>query len=438
IQPWAYPLTKKHEYKPDNAIHPPDNGVKIVNKEATDGCIKAFTPLSFGVIADEPSQCKIDYNRTRKFEEMTYFVGNSNLFAYNHTQTLSLPGPDAINANAPELKNDGKYNLYVRCKDGNNNQNDALLVFSFCVEKGPDGTPPKIEGTSVANNMPVQYGLNQTEIETYLNEPSDCRWSRANMIYDKMENTMSCSNSITEMNNQMLYKCKTTLNGLQDRKDNSFFFRCKDQPWLGNSSDRNTNTESYKFTIKGTQPLNIIDIKPNGTIKGGTTLATTYLELTTDNGYNYGDATCYYSTTGIEKDYILMYETGKNKHKQRLDLPSGLYTYYFQCVDLGGNSVRNSTTFTAEVDTQAPKVARVYNENGKLKILTDQKSVCSYSNNEEKKCNFQINEGINMPYANSTEHSAEWKPLNYYVKCTDLNDIQPLPTECSIIVRPKN
>jgi len=443
IQPWKDVLSEDHVYKPDNAIRPPDRGVKIIYEKSSDRCIKAFTPLTFGITLNEPAQCKIDYNRTLKYEEMAYYFGGSNIYKYNHTQTLSLPSPDSINEEAPEIKADGTYNLYVRCQDANGNANDDLFVFSFCVEKGPDVTPPRIEGTSIANEMPFQYGLNETELEVYVNEPADCKWSRVDESYDNMEHNMSCSQHIWEMNNQMLYKCTTTLTDLEDYKDNIFYFRCKDQPWLKGTdkeADRNVNVESYKFVLKGTQPLNIVRVKPNGTITGYSTLATVNLEVETEAGYNYGDAWCSYTNITIENakedDWIQMYETGTNIHKQRLDLPEGEHTYYIQCVDLGGNAAYSNTTFRVEIDSEAPIVVRAYQDSGKLKIITDEKSICSYNTNEEKGCSFDIEEGTNMPYSNSTEHFAEWQEgKTYYVKCKDLNERQPLPTECSIIVR---
>ena len=441
IQADNYVLTSNHKYVPNNAIRPPDRGVKIVYNKATDGCVKAFTPLTFGILVNEPAQCKIDYNRTMKYDQMAYYFGNSNIYKYNHTQTLSLPSPDSINAEAPELKADGNYNLYVRCKDANGNENNDLFVFNFCVEKGPDVTAPKIEATSIANNMPFQYGLNETNLEVYVNEPAECRWDRLDMSYDNMNGTMACPTRVYEMNNLMLYKCTTKLIGLLDRQDNIFYFRCKDQPYLKGTdkeNDRNANQEGYKFILKGTQPLTITDVKPNETIRGAGTLATLYLQLETDNGYNNGDAWCSYSLTTDEKDYIQMFETNSNKHRQRLDLPSGEYTYYFQCVDLGGNADYANTTFNVEIDTNPPAIVRVYKSGTSLKVITDEKSTCSYSNNEEKKCNFLISEGTNMPYANSTEHSAEWKEKNYYVKCQDLGGRQPLPDECSITVKPYN
>ena len=47
-----------------------------------------------------------------------------------------------------------------------------------------------------------------------------------------------------------------------------------------------------------------------------------------------------------------------------------------------------------------------------------------------------IEYGTGMPYANKTEHYAEWVSQTYYIKCVDKEGNQPLPTECSIIIRP--
>ena len=441
IQAWDDVLSPDHKYEPNTAVRPPNRGVKIIYEKSTDGCVKAFTPLTFGIITNEPAQCKIDENRTRKYDDMRYYFGGSNIYKYNHTQTLRLPSPNAINAEAPELKADGNYNLYVRCKDANGNVNEDLFVFSFCVEKGPDVTPPIIEGTSIKNEMPIQYGLNETPLEVYVNEPAECRWSRLDLDYEDMENEMSCDTHVYEMNNNFLYKCKTTLTGLRDYEDNIFYFRCKDQPWLKgteNENDRNVNRESYKFILKGSRQLTITQAEPNNiTIKGAGTLATVYLQLVTENGCCNGDAWCSYSLTTNEEDYILMYETSGYKHRQRLDLPSGQYTYYFQCTDLGGNSAWTNVTFNVEIDNAPPKVVRVYKSGDKLKVITDEKATCSYSNNDERKCNFKIEEGTNMPYSNSTEHVAQWKEENYYIKCKDINGREPAPDECSIIVKPQ-
>lgn len=427
-------LLKSYIWKPDTAVRPPATGVVISKEDGS--CIEAFTALEFTLQTDEASQCKVDYNLTRSFDEMNYFVGGSNIFSYNHTETMSLPGPDAINKIAPELKNDGTYTLYVRCQDANGNFNQDAFSVRFCVKPGPDTTPPRIEAVNIPSNSPILYNTTNLNIEVYVNEPSECKWSKEDRTFDNMENTMACSTNLWEMNNNNVYTCKTTLTGIKDRSENDFYFRCKDQPGA-DESDRNVNTQSYKYTIIGTQPLNILSVGPNETIRGSTDTVPVELTVKTDNGYDNGKAICYYSTTGIEKDYIQFFYDGTemtNEHKQRQDLVTGSYKYYFKCVDLGGNAAYDSTSFSVEVDRSSPTVVRAYKEGG-LKIITSEKSICSYSN---KDCNFEIKDGIAMPNDNEEIHNAEWKMQNYYIRCKDEYDNQPNPNTCSIVVKPYN
>ena len=436
-------VNKEHKIISNTAVRPPATGVTI---ERTDQkCIRAFYPLEFTFITrdsstgvGEPAQCKVDYNLTKGFEEMKYFVGGDNLFKYNHTEKLSLPGPSAINAIAPELKNDGEWTLFIRCKDANGNYNQDAFSVNFCVDKGPDTTPPLIVNTNIPTGNPVQFNQTSINLEVYVNEPSDCRWSREDRDYNSMEKEMVCSKNIWEMNNQQVYTCKTTLTGINDRKENKYFFRCKDQP-LAKEGDRNENKQSYQYTIIGTQPLNILSVKPNETIFGATDVIPVTLEIKTDNGYKAGESLCYYYNNPAntpplkEEDYLLFHDTKSSIHTQRQDLPEGIYVYYLKCVDLGGNAVYTSTKFNVETDRASPQIVRAYREND-LKIVTDESADCSYSHSN---CNFEIESGIKMNSIEFTMHTADWTlNKNYYIRCKDKYDNQPNPNSCSIIVRP--
>lgn len=447
-------LLKGYTYT--NYIERPEGGsgtpgrYTITRTGASDGCVKAFTPLTFGINTTEPSQCKIDLNSSinvrdakAAYASMGYFFGDSNLYTYEHTETLSLPGPAALAAQnvSLEISNDGSYTYYVRCQDANGNIMEDEFAIKFCVEKGPDTTPPVIEGTSIANNMPVSFNTNDTALEVYVNEPADCRWSKTDTDYDSMEHQMACDQNVWDINTNMVYKCATTLTGLENRQDNDFYFRCKDQPYAAKDSDRNKNTESYKFTIKGSQPLNIKanSIAPNGTVEGFADVVSADLTLETENGYNKGDAICYYSTSNLDSSYVKMFETGTNKHLQNQQLAAGTYAYYFKCIDLGGNADFGNTTFTIAVDRSAPQIVRVYNEGGNLKLDTDEPSTCYYSDNSNLKCNYQLTDGTQMKYTNVSEHYIDWNTQkNLYIKCADMNGNQPNPTDCSIIVKPYN
>ncbi len=432
IEPNEAVLTHGYAYQ-DVKIRPPGWGFRIVRLNTKDGCIKAFEPLQFGIVTNEPAACKIDYNHTKSFDEMRYWFGGTNLLLYNHTQRLALPGPEALEQQAPELQNDGTYTLYVRCRDANGNYNEEEFAIRFCVEKGPDTTPPQIMRTSIESGMPIAYNTTSLEITLYVNEPAECRWSREDKDYEQMENNMTCATNIWQTDNGEEYACSAVLTGLKDRQENVFYFRCKDQPWA-EESERNVNRESYKLVLVGTEPLSIIKAEPNNTvIKGSGDVVTINLEVETDYGYKNGEATCYYSTTPADKDYIAFFETGSNKHKQSQYLTEGKYTYYIKCIDLGGNTAYTTISFTVETDNRAPIITRVYRDGDKLAIITDENATCTYSTED---CNFKLEDGINMPYENSKEHYAEWKlSKTYYIKCMDEYGNQPLPTECSIVVR---
>ena len=445
ITPWEEPLTEGHRYTNHDTL-PPSLGAKIVRNP--DNCIQAFTPLEFGIQTDEPAQCKIDIvhsNGTGQevFDGMNYYFGNS-FYAYNHTEKMNLPGPGALqNAlngtgfDAPEIPVDGIYNFYVRCRDANGNFNVQEFVFQICVDPSPDTTPPVLVDTSIKSGSFVGFEKDEVDVDFYINEPSECKWDKESKSYDEMANEMSCSTEIYEINAQQTYTCSTTLTGIEDRKENKFYVRCKDQPGSP-ENERNVNTQSQEFILKGSQPLNIVEVEPNGTIFGSTRSVSVNLTVETSDGAEEGKALCYFSSDGEEGSYISMFNSDSFRHSQLLQLTEGDYNYHFRCIDAGGNSAEETTNFRVEVDTEAPRVTRAYRADG-LKIVTDEDAECVYSLNS---CNYVFDEGLRMIYSNpniKNVHFAEWQSnLVYYIKCRDFYDNEPSPDACSIIASASN
>jgi len=433
IRPENNALLDNYRYTPDNTISPPDSGVMIDNQDSTEGCVKAFTPLTFGISTDEPSKCKLDYLRKDNFDEMDFYFGGSNLFRYNHTQMLSLPGPSSLRAENLTLENDGDFTLYTRCSDANGNYNTANFVFKYCVEQGPDTTPPLIVDTNQLNNMPISFNTSELDLIVYTNEPASCKWSHLDQSYDDMEETMSCSSSITEMNAQLLYECDTTLTGIRSNQENNFYFRCKDQP-LAPEGDRMVNQESYEYVVIGTLPLVLDSVGPNGTIKDSTETVKVTLEAETSAGYNEGEATCYFSDVDETDSYIPFFNTDSYVHSQDLWLPEGDYEYFIKCIDLGGNQDSNVTIFKTESDADAPIIVRAYHEESYLKLITNEKAECVYS---QESCSYLFDDGIKITVIDDVEHFTDWSTSkNFYVKCRDEYGREPLPNECSMTVRP--
>jgi len=429
ISPKYDALSVGHEYK-NVKNSPPGPGFEIVNVAAGDGCLKAFTPLEFGFSLDEPGQCKIDFNHTESFDDMAAFIGGNNLYSYNHTDLFSLPGASELNGSGFVLENGKDLTFFVRCKDKNGNENGAEYAVNFCIDPSPDSTAPKIEATSVDNDGCVAENKSNVNVVFYANEPSDCKWSFQDKDYDLMENGMSCDSNYRQANAAQLFGCSADLTGIA-RTATTFYVRCKDQP-NGDEADRNKNSESFSFRLRGSEGLVLKNLQPNETISVGISPAPVELYVETLFGCNNGKSSCAWSDDG--SNYIQFFDTNADDgiHTQRLDLAGGNHEYFVRCIDGGGNLVEDSIDFDISVDQSAPVIARVYEEGDMLKVVTVRDSECAYTHTD---CDFSYEEGVEMPYGNTTIHVADWDEENtYFIKCRD--EFQNVGSGCSIIVRP--
>jgi hypothetical protein len=431
ITPNENELSFGHSYQ-NVKNSPPGPGFEIVNMNSSDGCLKAFTPLKFGITTDEPAQCKIDFNHTLMFDDMVAYFGGSNLYAYNHSEQFALPGADMLENSSFILENGKDLTFFIRCKDKNGNENGAEYAARMCIDPSPDNTAPQVKATSVANGGCVAEDQDTIPVEFYTNEPSDCRWSHQDQSYDSMQGEMLCSNQLYQVNAAQLFTCKADLTGVA-RDESTFYVRCKDQP-EAEDADRNENRQSFVFNVRGSTALKMKNLQPNETIFGAVNPAPVELYVETLFGCNEGKAICYYSKTGDEDDYIMFFDTNTEDgiHTQRQDLVAGNHEFFIKCVDEGGNLVEDSVKFKLDIDTNAPVIARIYQEDQMLKIVTVRDSECSYSFND---CDFTFAEGTEMPYANSTTHIAEWnEDKTYYVKCRD--EFRNEDADCSAVIRP--
>jgi hypothetical protein len=412
---------------------PPSLGVKIINTQATNNCLKPFTALEFGVSTNEPAVCKVDYNHTNSFDAMAFQFDSTGTF--NHSLKMRLPSPSAEGITyGPLLENGDTFNLFVRCEDPNGNSNSDEYAVSFCVDPAPDTTAPLIEASSIKTNSPVRAGVDEVPIEFYLNEPAECRWSLNDVPYDDMVSQMSCATSVEQVNSNLQYPCSTTLTGVQDRVENKYYVRCKDNPEKA-ESERNVMSQSYVLVLKGSQPLNILDTAPNNTITGSTTSVKVDLTAETDDGSEEGKAVCSFSPSGAEGTFIKMFATNSFKHSQTLSLGTGSYNYYFRCVDSGGNVAEKTTSFSVFVDKSPPIVSRAYRKGSSIQVVTNEDAQCVYGTTS---CNYVFEEGLAMSYVDvnsKKKHSAESTASStYYIKCKDDFGSQPDPNDCSIIV----
>ncbi len=427
ITPNVTALSKGLVYQPLLG-RPVERGTKIVNTADAKGCLQAFTPLQFGLDTNEVAQCKMDY-QDNNLTSLRFFIGGSNYYSKSHVQLMKLPSPNDESSDAPIFKNDGTFDLFVRCQDANGNANVDVYVVEFCVNKGPDTTPPAIEKTSILDNSPVQYKIDSVPLDIYTNEFATCKWSKQDKSYDNMENTFACAVNPSQINADLLYTCAGNITGVQDRVNNEYFFRCRD-------GTGNTTVESTKFNLRGSEELNIKSVGPNQTIFGSTNTVEVKLNVETEDGSDEGKAVCFYNSTSTS-GFVSMLNTNSFKHEQVLQLGNGNYNYNIKCVDAGGNVDEQNLAFSVKVDKKAPKITRIYKDQS-LKVVTDESAKCTYS---LQNCNFNLDEGLQMEYPNAEVKNIlalSWDSKNtYYIKCTDDYGNQPSPNSCNAIVSPK-
>ncbi len=440
MQPWLDILTPGYKYTPDNTLSPPNNGVKIVPLNDNNGCINSSSSLTFGVTTNEPAICKWDTDSSLNFSSMNNFFDGSPVAIYNHSQMLTqLPDANALAAENATIENGNKYSIYASCQNTNGYADVGDFVFKFCVNPSPDTEAPLIETTSILNGSPIEFNTSSVNLSVFVKDsyPVNCRWSSNDQDYSTMENNMTCPESIVQVNDQGLYQCKTTLNGLISSQNNTFYFRCQDT-----SPQQNKNSQSYAYTLIGTQPLIITSVGPNSTVINSTNVVKVTLTATTAAGYNQGDSQCSFSTTGNTGSYDTFFsDAGNNfnnyQHSQDVYLVPGNYNYYIQCIDQGGNTATNMTSFTVQSDTSPPIVVRAYNDNNNLKIITDENSTCVYNTDSNIGCTYQFSDGSPMQNSQGNVNQIAWDVTKtFYIKCMDSFGNQPDSDACSIIASP--
>ncbi len=368
--------------------------------------VPAFTPVNLGIVTDEPAQCKYSTTPGTAYDDMNSYFGSS-IYEYNHSVLLSLG--DEITEEEVVALTEGVYTLYIKCSDarGNNNEDDYFIRFE--VDTTPDLTPPEVIYTSLADGSYMPFNVSETSFTIYINEPAQCKWNMNDTGYEFMNYDMSCTTSGYAQSSYYYgtYPCSTTLTGLTDDTINYYYFRCMD-------NSENFNEDSYKLTLKATEDiLEIIEVSPSDALYDDDVVLT----IETEGGADDDSAVCGFSPEDVEYSRMIEFaETNGSEHSQSLSLVEGSYEYYFGCMDVAGNLAYNSTSFTLEVDTDAPLITTLYIDTiySVLYLEMDEASTCEYAGED-----FVYGEGASMTGTNSTYHEASLDRFLYYIECVD-------------------
>ena len=441
IKPWKEFITAGYNY-----TNITNRGFVVKNSEGE--CIPEFTAVMFGLITEEPAQCKYDFNHTSSYEEMQNFIGDSSLYKYNHSMAFFVPSSGSLlsqleekNISTEDIANLQKqilglldFNLYVRCIDKNGNSNIAEYAVKTCVKPGPDLTPAQILLSNPSSGSYVKYGVTEQNLTVWVNEPAECKWDYSPLKYNEMKNNFDCKNDLEDVESYG-WACNSLIGNLS--QNTSVYIRCKDQPWLEGketaNATRNINSQAaFVKLISSGSNLSIDSVSLNGTILfSGQEPVTQDLEVRTSGGAD-GKATCYYSFTGYN-NMIEFLNTASSVHTQPFNLLfKGEYNLYIKCGDAAGNIAETTSQFQIEADTTAPAITRIYKKDNNLFVFTDESADCKFSFNS---CDFNW-ENATAFSGNLKEHTIAWNQNNiYYTKCRDLWDNEPLG--CSSIIKPE-
>jgi hypothetical protein len=392
-----------------------DDGFSLTSTDG--GCIDAYTPLLFGVESDEVAHCKFDVEMN-EFEDMAFDLGG-NFYLRNHTTIFTLPDPGHGQSQGGNWS--GDLTLYVKCQDTHGHENPGFYTVDLCVFEGDDVTPPVVRGTDPRSGSMVSVNESSKNVNIVTNELASCKWDLRDVVYGEMGNEMDCSDRLNQPSNIQGYLCSdalTTMNGT-----NTYYVKCMDQPWL----EGDGNVGSFVYELKKPSSAISIDwISPNADFEINSEMVTIDLAAQTSGG---GDVHyCSYSFSGYD-NMIRMFDSGGIVHKQPLNRPAGLHKIYIECVDETGDFARDDTAFRIIRDTSTPQVARAWQDQGKLHIVTTEVAECKYSTNS---CMFNWDEG-GLAGSGEEHIISVTRGDTYYIKCVD--EFGNAPRDCSITVR---
>lgn len=420
ITPWIEGFDEDYQ----NAIdEDPDREGLRISRE-----IPIYTTIRVAISTDEPSQCKMSFESGKKYDEMQPFYFGGPSYTYYHTQPIFYPGrPEVKNGNIQIEKGSGEYTVFVKCQDAQENANERDYSIKFNIGAEPDATAPIILNTSIGQEVFVTTGTTQTDVDVIINEPSECRWGLTPTAYKDMPTANQCRTTLApdRFGN---YNCRFVADGPGDTgpalkelpqaagESKFFYFKCQDFA----TPTPNFNQEPFTLTIKGSNPLEITSVQPEGDIKTNLQQNNVTLIVKTANGARQdGTATCRFTTRESLKENIpgmddTLISTGST-HTYPLVLPTGQHTLYVGCYDEAGNVGYAQTIFSLTTDASAPTITRAFRTDTGFVIVTDEDADCEESTTNS---NFAFGEG-NRLLKDGNYHTSLSESSIYYFRCKD-------------------
>ena len=334
-----------------------ENGFKI------DGKLDPFKRQTFGVKTLNKNTGDEAY-ATCVFAKTNEVDEEGNLVGLEVSRSKSIVHNVTLN---PYLEA-GAGSLYAQCVDVCDNKNRAVYEIQYDVAQEPDITPPMIESFEPETGGLVISGNDKSQVVLNMNEKTKkCKWDFMDMNYEDMANSVSCAGDGM--------KCNALLTGIKKEPLN-YYFRCEDV-----SGNVNAMSESYVVSQSESLLISSVScIDRVGSECGRKIMGRNFtLNVQTAFGAEDGNSLC--SVFGA---YAFDMPGEENIHEINLGpFDTGNYNFDIKCKDKIGNKNETKVDFEIFVDAEAPKIIKVFTENGVLNVASDKSAECYYSNAKE-------------------------------------------------------
>ncbi len=169
--------------------------------------------------------------------------------AFGSMQNIfSTTGGTAHSTGVTGLSDGGNYTYYVRCMDATGNADQDDFPINFSIARQGDTTPPVRSNGQPTGALPS--GTTQTSLSLNTDENASCRYAiTAGVAFGSMTNTFGVTGGTAH---------STTVTGLTDGSNYSYYVRCKDGSGNANPDDfviafSVTNSDAASSSFSGVE-----------------------------------------------------------------------------------------------------------------------------------------------------------------------------------------
>ncbi len=368
-------------------------GDYVETKEVTSNSLKVSTSYNWPdlnsiyleIQTDEDAKCKYSKQSNSDFDMMDSldFEGGIH-YSLTHNTNITFTEFD---------KTGGDVVIYLKCEDINGNVHtagDDFNTVEFSFGERPDELPPEVIVKSPSNGafLPDTVSTIDWVLNVYdNNDISGCRYTQDNStLYSDMEydfeykGSTSCAGTnygCQEYDASVILEDYESLNITQlvdygaGSLNYNFYFSCID----GSGNDNNP-PYGYAFNIVPgfdvniTSPVNgseIYEISPEIVVETSTSASCSYEIDGVEYDFEYGDSLL----TNLHSIFHSGNLTGS---------PAGVsHILTVGCNDLAYNEATDQIVFEVIQDLVSPNLVRLYTYNGKLWLVLDEESSCSFT-----------------------------------------------------------